>query len=279
MVPVSLGQQPTLVPWRLSAAMKRMVSLVNTVQSQNLPERFINVSACYSKRIGPSCFSGEVIAIDAVYVGAKKLSSSCQLVTSLNQVCCERDTDNDCITTYLNEHNNLTYTYHDECIGQEVCSSQPVQWMTVAPDWCTNHTQYLPNTNYMVIDYYCINKTNVGVLPSVSLVASAGSALYLQGQQYPGYMTQATYSSCSLKSSCGGGVSIQAIHIEFDMNDGICQQEITISDTSGHTRVITCDDNNNYNISEVFTTSSHNITINVCSRHGNGKFWIGFVRK
>ncbi|XP_021360708.1 uncharacterized protein LOC110455094 [Mizuhopecten yessoensis] len=255
---------------------------VTKVQQQELPERTIDVSACYSdpNAIRANCSSTEMIAVDEVNAGAKLINTSCMsastIVNLANPDCCERDNANDCYTPYLNQNADLTYRYHEECTGQEACGPIQVQWMRI-PESCKKNTRYRNFTGYLDIHYYCIKNTSVGVLPDVSLTSGSDSALYLQGQQYPAYMVQSTSVSCSIEMTRGCGISVQAIHINFDKVGGVCQQNITISDLSGHTENITCDDNNNYTITKMYRTSSNYATLDISSMQGSAQFWIGFI--
>ena len=84
---------------------------------------------------------------------AKKLETGCPVeIATMNEattpkLCCQYD-PTDCSLRYsVSVYRN----YYSRCDGEHSCLVQ-ASWV---PTPC-NHTDYLPRTNYMIIEYYCI---------------------------------------------------------------------------------------------------------------------------
>lgn len=113
-------------------------------------------TACYGTLgfenfLNASCPAGLRITVKAFYALAKYTSIGCpqkQTPENKNPACCQYNA-NDCSVPFNAE------SYYQACNGNSSCSVQ-VSWMETPSD--CNSSVYMPRTNYMKMDYYCISE-------------------------------------------------------------------------------------------------------------------------
>lgn len=107
-----------------------------------------------------NCSAGEVIAPIEVSVGSKTNGSGCPAVAQIEftpsefQRCCTPNNDG-CVGVYqrFGDNSNL---YKDDCVGRTQCTARQVAFMDTLHLGC-DQTVYLPQTNFMYMNYYCIS--------------------------------------------------------------------------------------------------------------------------
>lgn len=85
---------------------------------------------------------------------------------------------------------------------------------------------------------------------------------------------------CSVETQCENTITIYAVDIRLsNSSSGSCNQEMTITD-GVISKSVTCNDNNDYVISSLYTSQKNylNLTFNSSISTG-GFFWIGITGK
>jgi hypothetical protein len=101
------------------------------------------------------------IVVKQITSGAKLISTGCEAIPGGNAtvdetLCCNPSDDaNECVTPYVSTNHDVMYSYHRYCTGLDACPRLQAANM---PTPATCGAGYLPTTNFMYMDYYCVGK-------------------------------------------------------------------------------------------------------------------------
>lgn len=109
-----------------------------------LPEPFVSrTTVCAGYNIRASCPSGEVIAVENIFYGTKRLTICETLYTSIE--CCNYDR-NDCFTPYTD------LTLHTACSGRDLCIDVSI----VRSDTSICGYSFPVLNHYITMEYHCV---------------------------------------------------------------------------------------------------------------------------
>ncbi|XP_060589920.1 mucin-3B-like isoform X2 [Ruditapes philippinarum] len=280
------------------------IVVINVVRTtgNKLPEPLIRYdnhnSVCYGPgthgQLRPSCPNTDsVIAIQGLKVGAKPLSKNCPssvtewtnhtgsyLVDHSNisvildeTACCLPDEIEDCLFDYNYTNSGLDHYYHKGSSGYT--KSRPnmeVSWQSTN---CKNASLYPAGTNYMVMDYSCIERNRIGDMCSNKTYNVTSGAFYLTNTDYPKSVVS-TIASCECQIQTNGtNIQFYSVDIRPGMHGDICKQGVNITDSNGVT-TWNCKETPLFNITEL--TKGHLITVNLTNdlEEDGGHIFMGF---
>ncbi|KAL3883741.1 hypothetical protein ACJMK2_029975 [Sinanodonta woodiana] len=215
-----------------------------------------------------SCDTGHVISIISLKAFAKLRNTKCPqeetAQTPLPSGSCCRYNESDCGDIYLGDG----LAHYLSCNGRQDCTGIPIAWM----DTPCHNTQHLNKTSYMRMEYECIPSI-VSVDPMNILLTNKQIQIwnpkYPDGNTFPpGYAW-----TCSLEASCQTRIVVTAMFLKFlKLTSGVCGQRVTIED-GALTTEISCESNNGYNRTDVYTSSSHFIKFTVNNNAASNRDW------
>ncbi|XP_069120630.1 muscle M-line assembly protein unc-89-like isoform X2 [Argopecten irradians] len=266
------------------------IFLIEFVSLQTLNERTVRYTACFGTGdhalINANCSSMENIYPIQLQVGAKPSTSGCPLETEANetdtvvQQCCVPATNQDCIAPYITYAPAIASSYFETCVGRITCFTRQAARVDVLSITSCNATGYPGQTHYMYLDYYCVPGSKIGRFPSVDMTNDgAGSIIHLQGSNYP-FMTSVTSMTCSVETDCYEAISIYGLHVDFQLDNVTCNQDLVLNDTSGTLTTIGCANNDatsGYGIRTLATSNDNYIELHYTSVASNqGLIWLAF---
>ncbi|XP_076079154.1 uncharacterized protein LOC143049379 [Mytilus galloprovincialis] len=231
----------------------------------------------HSNFLFPSCFSGQVMYVYDVYSYAKTLDSGCPQIqisnVNVSDGCCAYyNASEDCGMRYYGPNGDLT-TYSD-CTGSVSCQ-KPVGWNDTIKE--CNQSVFLPQTNYMQLNYHCIEEIQICSICSCTV---SGTSLYIWNGEYPNAVNDCSLTSgcsCSITSSGSSRIQLIAFDIRFKINStsGDCAQRLHIQDGESEFD-IACDDDNAFKKRTVYISTSNDIKLRLDNslEGSNGYFWI-----
>ncbi|KAL3883742.1 hypothetical protein ACJMK2_029976, partial [Sinanodonta woodiana] len=215
-----------------------------------------------------NCDTGHVISIISLKAFAKLRNTQCPqeetAQTPLPSGSCCRYNESDCGDIYLGDG----LAHYLSCNGRQDCTGIPIAWM----DTPCHNTQHLNKTSYMRMEYECIPSI-VSVDPMNILLTNKQIQIwnpkYPDGNTFPpGYAW-----TCSLEASCQTRIVVTAMFLKFlKLTSGVCGQRVTIED-GAQTTEISCESNNGYNRTDVYTSSSHFIKFTVNNNAASNRDW------
>ncbi|KAK3606671.1 hypothetical protein CHS0354_016045 [Potamilus streckersoni] len=139
---------------------------------------------------------------------------------------------------------------------------------------CRN-SQHLNKTNYMRMEYECIPSRVIADQTDNVLITD--NAVHIRNPKYPDGNTfqPGTAMTCFVEASPQTPIVVTAIFLKFlqlHVASGVCGQRVTIEDGTDY-KEISCESNNNYHITDVYTSSSHYIKFKVFSNSLSNREW------
>ncbi|XP_060606346.1 uncharacterized protein LOC132758675 [Ruditapes philippinarum] len=226
------------------------------------------------------CGLGYAIAIYNITVGTKRMSTGCPnaWTTPVNDSSCCETNEEDCIFLFDSNANQI---YHNKINGNEVISGLPVTGSNT-PASCQGGTNIYYNlTNYMYINYNCINRTHIFDMFSdtgVKVVVEA-EAVYIWSKDYPSVIQgDMDRAACSIEiDNCDAGIEMFTLDISlYSYSNGSCEQYLKIMNADNNTvNDWSCSENT----VDVVSAIVPNYVIIYFSKNNKdvgGRFWIGF---
>ncbi|KAK3606669.1 hypothetical protein CHS0354_016042 [Potamilus streckersoni] len=214
-----------------------------------------------------SCDTGQVISIISLQAFAKRRDTGCPqeetAQTPLPSGSCCRYNESDCGDIYLGDG----LTHYLSCNGRQDCTGIPIAWM----DTPCHTGQYLNKTNYMRMEYECV--PSIGTV-DLNLITT-NNTVHIWNPKYPdGNTFPPGYTwTCSVEASCQTTIVVTAMFLQFlKLASGVCGQRVTIEENV-QKKEISCESNNNYNRTEVYTSSSHFIKFTVNNNVASNRDW------
>ncbi|XP_067676108.1 uncharacterized protein [Haliotis asinina] len=218
----------------------------------------------------PRCDSEKVISIDNLYAVAKKASMNCPQEFTVSdvarrQLCCSRNPE-DCVMPYTGVSD-----YHTICIGASTCTKRVAWQLTTCSE-----TGYQPRSNYMLMSYQCVSKSDIISVPSDA--SKSGKTVTIQNPTSG--IDPNTDTTCSVTASCNSSIAVTSLYQDFVQDaSGVCTQHVDILDgnTANRSR-IDCAQNTNYSSGILYTSRAHFITVNLRSNlpTKGGRLWMQF---
>ncbi|KAK3595058.1 hypothetical protein CHS0354_002344 [Potamilus streckersoni] len=246
------------------------LSAISVLLAQSVNTRIFE--ECYGNTIDnfltAKCDTGHVISIISLKAIAKRRDTGCPqeetLYTPLPSDSCCRYNDSDCGDIYLGDG----LRHYFSCNGRQSCIGIPIAWM----DTPCKSGEYLIKTNYMRMEYECISSS--GAVGMTNNTRITDDEIHVWNPNYPdgNSFSPGSTVTCSVESSCRTRIVVTAIFLKFIEVSGVCGQQMVIEDGTNKTEV-TCKSNNNYSISDLYTSSSHFIKINVINSVASNQDW------
>ncbi|XP_060589922.1 uncharacterized protein LOC132745112 isoform X4 [Ruditapes philippinarum] len=255
-------------------------------------------SVCYGPgthgHFRPSCYDeNSLMAIRNLKAGAKPLAKGCPgsvtkwtdhsgsyLVDHMDtskildeSACCIPDYSQDCIFDFNYANSGLSYFYHVSCSGYSECKpNMDVSWQLTS---CNNSSIYPSGTNYMFMEYSCINRTKiVNMCSNKSHTASSGT-VYLTTPNYPESLKpDIDVCKCHIQTN-GTKLSFYSIDVRLYKFGNDCKQSMNVTDSDGAT-VWDCESAPKFNITNDTFNAQATVTINNYLIVDGGQAWIGF---
>ncbi|XP_052088345.1 uncharacterized protein LOC127725431 isoform X2 [Mytilus californianus] len=229
----------------------------------------------HSNFLFPSCFSGQVMYVHDVYSYAKTLDSRCPQIQTSNvnasEGCCAYyNATEDCGMRYYGPNGDLTI--YSDCSGSVSCQ-KAVGWNDTIKE--CNQSVFLPQTNYMQLNYHCIEEIEICSICSCN---ASGTSLYIWNGEYPNAMNDCSLTSgCSCSITSSSQIQLIAFDVRFKMNSttGDCAQRLHIQDDESEFD-IACDDQNAFEKRTAYISTSNRIKLRLDNslEVSNGYFWI-----
>lgn len=258
-------------------------------------------SACYGThtKFQPSClnFTETVIGIKDVKVGVKMTSDNCPDIIvegitvnrSLYYIdrttpftdlwCCAWNLTNDCVFTYNSSITDVDYKFQNRCTGLSECNTPIVVPRSPSRNGNCSNTMYMDNTNYMVMEYACVNKSRIiSQFQTAENRSVDGKALYIQSSEYPNKTSTDSFS-CSVQADiCDSGINLYILDIRMTNESGHCNQTFAVIG-SGFNQSWSCDYSSLFVVTTYHAPDRYlNVTFTGGAANGADEslIWVGF---
>ncbi|XP_052242523.1 mucin-3A-like [Dreissena polymorpha] len=238
-------------------------------------------SACYGDQplMNATCPRGDVIAIKSLKVAAMPKEFNCD--TNFTNNCCDvYDPLKDCVF----DHSYIgVNAYTTACNGNGDCQRRAER---IDARLKCNSSQYLSYTNYMHIDYFCINDNRIVTMSdtcSTFTSRTTGKASYIQSPGFPDIKSTTVSCSCSIETDyCTSSLEVFALQmlLQPSTTSGNCSnatQYLNLTLSDGRTLIQWGCANQSVRITE-HTVSDTYVVLNFRNSYtaDGGSFWLGF---